>query len=70
MVEEHAKEIGIVEGHKLVQTEFKWLGSKRGQDSDVYFYDELNADGEVVDKHKVTVSTSTYPPFGTTTEVS
>lgn len=70
MTEDHAKKIGIPEGHKLVKTGFKWLGAKRGQDSDVYHYDELNEAGEVVGKHEVTVSTSTFPPFSTTTEVS
>jgi len=56
------KKIGIPGNHKLVQTETKWRQSK-GQDTDTYWYDEVNETGAVVAMWIVKDSTSMYPPF-------
>ncbi|MEP9320446.1 hypothetical protein ABKS89_25095 [Pseudomonas sp. LABIM340] len=62
MSEEHRKLIGIPEGHTLKQA-----GSEReqrkGRDTDIDFYEELNEAGELVAKYEVRESMSIYPPF-------
>ncbi len=69
-MEEHFKRIPIPEGHTLVSDGLEWKGAKRGQDTDLYWYNELNQQGEIVGRYEVTDSTSTYPPFGNTISVS
>ncbi|WP_122605138.1 MULTISPECIES: hypothetical protein [Pseudomonas syringae group] len=66
----HFEKIKIPDGHSLVDAGMKALGSKRGQDIDIYWYDEVSPAGEVVATHEVEDSTSTYPPFGRTITVS
>lgn len=61
-MDEIEKKIGIPETHKLVQTESKWE-QRKGQDTDTYWYDEVDETGTVVAKYVVRDSTSMYPPF-------
>lgn len=65
MSEPLRKKLGIPDGHQLVQTDTKWE-QRKGQDTDYYFYDEVNADGNVVGKYEVAEAMSIYPPFSTT----
>ena len=65
MSEEYKKKIGIPDNHKLVQTDSTWK-AKNGQDTDTYWYDEVNENGEVVNSYVIKDSTSMYPPFGRT----
>lgn len=65
MSEEYKKKIGIPDNHKLVQTDSTWK-AKKGQDTDTYWYDEVNENGEVVNSYVIKDSTSMYPPFGRT----
>jgi hypothetical protein len=69
-MEEHFKKIPIPEGHTLVDDGMEAKGSRRGQDTDIYWYNELNSEGQVVARHEVTDSMSIYPPFGRTISVS
>ena len=62
-MEEYKKRIGILDAHTLVQTDTKW-GQRKGQDTDTYWYDEVDKNGAVVAKYIVEDSTSMYPPFG------
>lgn len=61
MIDDHKKKIGIHEGHDLVQTDTKWE-QRKGQDTDTYWYDEVDENGVVVAKYVVQDSTSIYPP--------
>ncbi|WP_223509537.1 hypothetical protein [Pseudomonas sp. BF-RE-29] len=54
--------LGIPFEHDLVQTETTWK-AKGGQDTDTYWYDEVNVAGQVVGKYVLYDSTSTHPPF-------
>jgi len=58
----YKKELNIPDEHSLVETKTEWK-QKRGQDTDTYWYDELNHEGKVVAKYIVKDSTSMYPPF-------
>ncbi|MEE5085103.1 hypothetical protein V2J74_10060 [Pseudomonas alliivorans] len=69
-MEEHFKKITLPEGHTLVDAGMKALGSRRGRDTDIYWYDELNAAGEVVATHEVSDSMSIYPPNARTITTS
>lgn len=61
MNEEHKKVIDIPSDHKLVQTDKK-LEQRKGQDTDTYWYDEVDPTGNVVAKYIVKDSTSINPP--------
>ena len=61
-MEEHKTKIGVPEAHQLVQTDTKW-GQRKGQDTDTYWYDETDNNGNVVAQYVVQDSTSMYPPF-------
>ncbi|MEG7507996.1 hypothetical protein [Enterobacter hormaechei] len=63
MSEEYKKKIGIPEAHSLQQVSMEWKGQRKGQDLDVYVFDELDPDGSVCASYEVTDSTSIYPPF-------
>lgn len=58
----HERELEIPEGHKLVQIKSEWK-QKKGQDTDTYWYEELDQEDQVVAKYIVKDSTSMYPPF-------
>lgn len=62
MSQEHKEKIGIPAEHSLVQTDTKWE-QRKGQDTDTYWYDEVDEQGNVVAKYVVQDSTSIYPPF-------
>ena len=62
MSQEYREKIGITDNHKLVQTDTKW-DQRKGQDTDIYCYDEVDELGNVVAKYIVKDSTSIYPPF-------
>lgn len=62
---EHEIKIGIAENNKLIQTDTKWE-QRKGQDTDTYWYDEIDATGNLVAKYILKDSTSMYPPFGRT----
>ena len=70
MIDKHKKLIGIPEGHKLVRNDFEWLGPDSDKDTEVHYYEELNALGEPVGKYEVSVVTSMHPPYGTRTHIS
>ncbi len=57
------EELNIPKNHKLVETKKSEWKQKRGQDTDTYWFDELNSEGEVVARYIVKDSTSMYPPF-------
>lgn len=61
MSEKHRELIGIPSDHGLNRTGSE-TEQRRGWDTDVYFYDELNPLGEVVAKYEVRDSMSIYPP--------
>lgn len=69
-MEEHFKKIPIPEGHTLVDKGMEAKGSRKGRDTDIYWYDELNSAGEVVASYEVNDSMSVYPPFGRSISVS
>ncbi|SOQ15750.1 hypothetical protein CFBP1573P_05754 [Pseudomonas syringae pv. persicae] len=69
-MEVHFEKIKIPEGHSLVGAGTEALGSKRGQDTDIYWYNEIDAAGQVIATHEVEDSTSIYPPFGRTITAS
>ncbi|GKX54089.1 hypothetical protein SOASR030_02010 [Leminorella grimontii] len=59
----YRKLIGIPDAHSLRQVSVNWKGSRRGQDTDVYIFEEVNESGETVAKYEVESSTSIHPPF-------
>lgn len=64
MTKDDAKSrIGIPADHDLIETDTTW-GTKGGQDTDTYWYDEVNAEGAVVNKYVLYDSTAMHPPFG------
>lgn len=65
MSEEHRKLIGIPDEHQLVYTKSK-NEQRKGRDTDFDYYDELDAQGNLVAQYEVKESMSIYPPFGTT----
>lgn len=62
-MDEHKKKLGIPDAHSLVQTDSKWE-QRKGQDTDTYWYDEVDGTGATVAKYVVKDSTSIYPPNG------
>jgi len=66
MSEEYKKELGIPAEHTLEHVSSEFKGARKGQDTDIYIYKELNAAGEHIATYEVKDSTSTYPPFGRT----
>lgn len=66
MIDEYKKRIGIPDNHTLELVSSDFQGARRGQDTDVYVYKELDANGKHVATYEVENSTSTHPPFGKT----
>jgi hypothetical protein len=62
-MDEHKKKLGIPDANHLVETDTKWE-QRKGQDTDIYWYDEVDGTGTVVAKYVVRHSTSIYPPHG------
>lgn len=63
---EHEKLVGIQSSHSLRAVSFR-AEQKRGFDSDIYLYEEVDRHGEVVAVYEVKESMSIYPPFKITT---
>ena len=63
MNEKLRKKFNIPAEHTIVQKETKWE-QRKGQDTDTYWYEELDPQGNVVGKYTERDSTSMYPPFG------
>ena len=61
-LDDYGKRIGIPEGHTLREIESK-QAVRKGEDTDVCIYEQLDERGVVVAKHEVRDSTSIYPPF-------
>ena len=59
----HEEELKIPKEYTLVQTKTEWK-QKRGQDTDTYWYNELDSEGKVISKYILKDSTSMHPPFG------
>ena len=58
----HEKYLNLQDGHKLHQTKME-SKVKKSEDYDLYYYDELDANENLVAKYIVKHSTSIYPPF-------
>ena len=58
----HEKNLNIKANHKLVQTKME-NKVKKSEDYDLYYYDEFDAEDNLVSKYIVKHSTSIYPPF-------
>lgn len=69
-MEAHFNKMPIPDGHRLVATGMEARGARRGEDTDIYHYEELNAAGEIVATYEVEDSTSVYPPFSRRISVS
>ncbi|MTC21829.1 MULTISPECIES: hypothetical protein [unclassified Providencia] len=65
MNDNYKKLIGIPDEHDLRQVSMEWKGSRKGQDVDLYIFEEINKNGDIVGKYEVKSSTSIYPPFKT-----
>lgn len=65
MEAEYRQHIGIAADANLVQTNSEWK-QKKGRDTDYEYYEERDAEGNVVAKYEIQDSTSMYPPFGRT----
>ncbi|WP_205899465.1 hypothetical protein [Pseudomonas viridiflava] len=65
MSAEHRKLIGIPDDHGLKHTGSK-SEQRKGRDTDIDFYDETDAQGNVIAQYEVRDSMSIYPPQGTT----
>lgn len=66
----HFDKMPIPDGHRLVSTGMEAKGARHGQDTDIYTYDEIGPDSSVVATYVVEDSTSVYPPFGRSIDVS
>lgn len=58
----HEENLNIKASHKLVQTKME-NKIKKSEDYDLYYYDEFDAEDNLVSKYKIKHSTSIYPPF-------
>lgn len=65
MSDHYKKVIGIPDTHSLKQVSMTWKGPRKGQDTDVYIFEELDENNNVVAIYEFEASTSTYPPFNT-----
>ena len=57
--------LGIPAEHEFVQTSNE-SEKRKGRDTDIYGYDENNANGDLVTKYIIRDSMSIYPPQSTT----
>lgn len=63
MADERSEKVPCPSGCEVVTKGSKWLGARKVQDIDVYYFDVVDAEGTVVSTHEVYDATSTYPPF-------
>lgn len=61
MEENYRKYLGLAEDVHLVKTGSEWK-QRRGQDTDFEYYEQHDAEGNVVAKYEIQDSTSMYPP--------
>lgn len=62
-MEEYEKLVPCPAGCKVVYTKTTGPTQRKGEDYDSYFFDVVNAAGEVISTHEVRDSMSVYPPF-------
>lgn len=65
MFDMYKEKLGIPKINEFVRTSSK-NEQRKGRDTDIYGYDEKNANGEVIAKYIVRDSMSIYPPQSTT----
>lgn len=58
----HKVDLRIPSNHKLIQTKME-NKVKKSEDYDLYYYDEFDAEDNLISKYIVKHSTSIYPPF-------
>lgn len=58
----HEEPLNIPSNHSLVQTKTEWF-TKKSEDIDMTWYDELDSDGNIIYKYVVKDATSMHPPF-------
>ncbi|MGR6861789.1 hypothetical protein ACU5EH_20855 [Aliivibrio salmonicida] len=61
----YKEKLGVPKEHEFVGTSSK-SEQRKGRDTDIYGYDELNVNGEIIAKYVVRDSMSIYPPQSTT----
>ncbi|MDN0096572.1 hypothetical protein [Yersinia rohdei] len=61
MSKEYEEELGIPVNHSLRHISSE-ASSKRGQDTDIYIYEELDDNGIPIGRYEIRDSTSIYPP--------
>jgi hypothetical protein len=61
MTDEYKKALGIPDDHTLTEISSK-REQRKGQDADIYIFEERNAAGEVVGTHQIRDTMSIYPP--------
>ncbi|UQN37302.1 hypothetical protein MTR80_06245 [Alcaligenes aquatilis] len=64
-MDEYIKLVPCPEGCKVHFKGTEWK-QRKGEDYDSYFFDVVDAEGNVVGEHEVRNSTSMYPPIKTT----
>lgn len=60
----YEEKLNIPKGHKLVRKSSK-SEQRKGRDTDIYGYDELDQNGQLIAKYIVRDSMSIYPPQST-----
>lgn len=58
----HEKKLNVPSSHKLIQNKME-NKIKKSEDYDLYYYDEFDAESNLVSKYIVKHTTSIYPPF-------
>jgi len=61
----YKKALNIPEKNSLKETKPSEWKTSGGQDTDIYWFDEMNGDNEVIAKYIIKNSTSKHPPFTT-----
>ncbi|WP_430293034.1 hypothetical protein [Pseudomonas sp. B1-22] len=57
----YKRKLGVPAQNKLVETDSK-REQRKGQDADIYWFDEIDPEGNVVKQHVLRDSMSVYPP--------
>ena len=61
-MDDHKQLIGIPSTHKLVETQPSKWEARKGLDTDTWWYDHVDDEGNLVTKYIVTDSTMIHPP--------
>lgn len=64
----YKRKLEVPAEHSLVETASK-REQRHGQDADIYWFDEVDPEGNVVKQHVLRDSMSIYPPHGRTITV-